>query len=159
MNNWVVTISCACVIGISDTTRFSCRTWRWVWSRQHNTFVGEQPFQHAESSRRRWLLEPSRRWIWLMCRDVNLWNTLQHLFVRHNVSLQQPSDLYVDVKFVNVNIYVRIFVIVNTYLNVYICDCECECVYVHEICFCFVNVRFLKNRILCKFCNLLCPTA
>jgi hypothetical protein len=23
---------------------------------------------------------------------------LQHLFVRHNVSLQQPSDLYVDVK-------------------------------------------------------------
>jgi hypothetical protein len=81
------------------------------------------------------------------------------LFVRHNVSLQQPSDLYVDVKFVNVNIYVRIFVIVNTYLNVYTCDCECECVYVHEICFCFVNVRFKKNRILCKFCNLLCPTA
>ena len=60
--------------------------------------------------------------------------------MRHNVSLQQPSDLYVDVKFVNVNIYVRIFVIVdvNTYVNVYICDC----VYVHEICFCFVNVRF-----------------
>jgi hypothetical protein len=58
---------------------------------------------------------------------------------------------------VNVNIYVRIFVIVNvnTYVNVYICDC----VYVHEICFCFVNVRFLKNRILCNFCNLLCPTA
>jgi hypothetical protein len=60
--------------------------------------------------------------------------------------LQQPSDLYVDVKFVNVNIYVRIFVIVNTYLNVYICDCECECVCVHEICFCFVNVRFLKTE-------------
>jgi hypothetical protein len=40
--------------------------------------------------------------------------------VRHNVSLQQPSNLYVDVKFVNVNIYVRIFVIVNvnTYVNV-----------------------------------------
>jgi hypothetical protein len=29
--------------------------------------------------------------------------------------LQQPSNLYVDVKFVNVNIYVRLFVIVNTY--------------------------------------------
>ncbi|KAL5647519.1 hypothetical protein ACJX0J_041874, partial [Zea mays] len=33
--------------GSSDTTRFSCRTWRWVWSRRHNTFVGEQSFQHA----------------------------------------------------------------------------------------------------------------
>jgi hypothetical protein len=41
---------------------------------------------------------------------------------------------------------VRIFVIVNTYSNVYICDCECECVYVHEICFCFVNVRFFKKQ-------------
>ena len=61
--------------------------------------------------------------------------------MRHNVSLQQPSDLYVDVKFVNVNIYVRIFVSVNvnTYVNVYICDCEYVivyelCVYVHAIC-------------------------
>jgi hypothetical protein len=63
--------------------------------------------------------------------------------------LQQPSDLYVDVKFVNVNIYVRIFVIVNvnTYVNMYICDCEC--VYMHEICFCFVNVRFLKKTEFC----------
>ena len=66
--------------------------------------------------------------------------------MRHNVSLQQPSDLYVDVKFVNVNIYVRIFVIVNvnTYVNVYIYDCEC--VYLHEICFCFINVRFKKTE-------------
>jgi hypothetical protein len=48
---------------------------------------------------------------------------------------------------VNVNIYVRIFVIVNTYLNVYICDCEC--VYVHEICFCFVNVRFFLKTEFC----------
>jgi hypothetical protein len=66
--------------------------------------------------------------------------------MRHNVSLQQPSDLYVDFKFVNVNIYVRIFVIVdvNTYVNVYICDCES--IYVHEICFCFVNVSFFKKQ-------------
>ncbi|KAL5647682.1 hypothetical protein ACJX0J_042037, partial [Zea mays] len=39
--------------GISDTTRFSCRTWRWVWSRRRIAFLGEQPFQHAESSRRK----------------------------------------------------------------------------------------------------------
>jgi hypothetical protein len=62
--------------------------------------------------------------------------------------LQQPLDLYVDVKFVNVNIYVRIFVIVNvnTYVNVYICECEYLCECVHEICFCFVNVRFFKKQ-------------
>ena len=44
--------------------------------------------------------------------------------MRHNVSLQQPSDLYVDVKFVNVNIYVRIFVIVNvnTYVSIFVIE-------------------------------------
>jgi hypothetical protein len=46
-------------------------------------------------------------------------------------------------------------VIVNTYVNVYICDCEC--VYLHEICF-FLMTDFKKNRILCNFWNLLCPT-
>jgi hypothetical protein len=67
-------------------------------------------------------------------------------------------DLYVDVKdllrlfgticryvkFVNVNTYVSIFVIVNMWLymnSMYICM---ESVF-------FVNVRFLKNRILCNF--------
>jgi hypothetical protein len=43
---------------------------------------------------------------------------------------------------VNVNIYVRIFVIVNTYVNV----CIYDCVYVYEICICFVNVRFFKKQ-------------
>jgi hypothetical protein len=55
MKNLVVNISCICVIGISDTTRFSCRTWRWVWSRRRIAFLGEQPFQHPESTRRKWL--------------------------------------------------------------------------------------------------------
>jgi hypothetical protein len=55
MKNLVVNISCACVIGISDISRFSCRTWRCVWSRRRIEFLGEQHFQHLESSQRKWL--------------------------------------------------------------------------------------------------------
>jgi hypothetical protein len=51
----VVNISCACVIGISDTSRFICRTWRCVWSGRCIEFLGQQPFQHPEFSRRKWL--------------------------------------------------------------------------------------------------------
>jgi hypothetical protein len=46
MKNLVVNISCAYVIGISDTSCFSCRTWRCVWSRRRIEFLVEQPFQH-----------------------------------------------------------------------------------------------------------------
>jgi hypothetical protein len=55
MKNLEVNISCACVIGILDTSHFSCRTWRCVWSRRHIEFLDQQPFQHLESSRREWL--------------------------------------------------------------------------------------------------------
>jgi hypothetical protein len=55
MKNLVVNISCARVIGISDTSRFSCRTRRCVWSKRRIAFLGEQPFQHPESSQRKWL--------------------------------------------------------------------------------------------------------
>jgi hypothetical protein len=154
MKNWVVTISCACVIGISDTPASVAApgdgsgqddaSHSWV----NNLFNMHSPAGGGGYSN-----HPGDGYDWcvvmLICET--LCNTclqpwLHHLFVRHNVSLQQPSELYVDVKFVNVNIFVRIFVIVNvnTYVNVYICDCEC--VYVHEICFCFVNVRFLKKQ-------------
>jgi hypothetical protein len=53
MKNLVVNISCVCVIGISDTSRFNCRTWRCVWSGRRIEFLGEQPFQHPESSQRK----------------------------------------------------------------------------------------------------------
>jgi hypothetical protein len=33
MKNFVINISFDCVIGILDTSHFSCRTWRCVWSR------------------------------------------------------------------------------------------------------------------------------
>jgi hypothetical protein len=55
MKNLVVNISCACVIGLWDISRFSCRTWRCVCSRWRIDFLGEQHFQHPESSRRKWL--------------------------------------------------------------------------------------------------------
>jgi hypothetical protein len=45
MKNLVVNISWACVIGILDTSRFSCHTWRCIWSRRRIDFLGEQPFQ------------------------------------------------------------------------------------------------------------------
>ena len=65
MKNLVVTISCACVTVLWDTSRFSYCTWRHVWSRRRLNFVGEQHFQHPESSRRKWLqLQPTR---WRIC--------------------------------------------------------------------------------------------
>jgi hypothetical protein len=80
MKNLVVTNSCECVTVLWDTSRFSCRTWRCVWSRRRLDFSGEQHFQHLESSRRKWLqLQPSRWWIcvtvvqmWLIWNYVNV---------------------------------------------------------------------------------------
>jgi hypothetical protein len=53
---------CMCVTGLWDTSRFGCRTWRWIWSRRRLNFLGEQLFQHPESSRRKWpQLQPTWR--------------------------------------------------------------------------------------------------
>jgi hypothetical protein len=76
MKNLVVTISCACVTGLRDTSRFSCRTWRCVSSRRRLDFLGEQHFQHIESSWRKWLqLQPTKRRICVTVLQMCLiWN-------------------------------------------------------------------------------------
>jgi hypothetical protein len=80
MKNLVVNISCACVIGLWDTTHFSCRTYRCVWSRRCLNFLDEQHFQHLESSRRKSLqLQPTR---WRICvMDVELCLILNYVNV------------------------------------------------------------------------------
>jgi hypothetical protein len=139
MNNWVVTISSVCVIGISDTTRFSCRTWRWVWSRRRIIFLCEQPFStcrvqpeevamYMSDSDVKHLLQP---FMWkTICRTMSVW----------------ILDIYVDVKHLLQPFGTIYVVMLNLWM--WICEyiCDCECVYVHGICFVFANVRFLNTE-------------
>jgi hypothetical protein len=96
----VVTISCACVTGLWDSSRFSCRTWRCVLSRWRLNFLGEQHFQHLESSRRKWLqLQPTR---WQICVTVVelylIWNYV-------NVAIKDYVNVELWRYYVNVKLW------------------------------------------------------
>jgi hypothetical protein len=160
MKNLVVTISCVCVTGLWDTSRFSCRTWRCVWSRRRLDFLGEQHFQHLESSRRKWLqLQPTR---WRICVTLVelclIWNYV-NVDVKDYVNVDDIMWMsnYEDTMcgrcwnymlmskpccnvFVNVSWCLRI----GMWMWIDVCECKCECVVVYEICV------YMKSMYFCK---------
>jgi hypothetical protein len=154
MKNLVVTISCACVTGLWNTSRFICRKWRCVWSRRCLDFLGEQYFQHPESSRRKWLqLQPTR---WRICVTIVepclIWNismlmskTMWMLNYDDIMWMSNYEDTMCDVcwNYMSMSkICCNVFVNVSWCLRMWMwidvcecnCECQCECVVVYEIC-------------------------